>query len=66
MAAKKRLSTAIRQQLEAAFLEALRRHNESRGSGVYRKKKAPARKKKAGTPALRLESQGSRTHLGKL
>jgi hypothetical protein len=48
MAAKQRLHPTIRQQLEAAFYEALRRHNESRGSGARRKKKAPARKKKTG------------------
>lgn len=48
MAAKKRLHPTIRQQLEEAFLEALRRRNASRGSGARRKKKAPARKKKAG------------------
>lgn len=47
MAAKKRSHPTVRQQLEAAFLEALRRH-ESRSSGTGRKKKAPARKKKAG------------------
>ena len=48
MAAKKRLHPSIRQQLETALLEALRRHTESRGAGGSRMKKAPARKKKAG------------------
>lgn len=46
MAAKKSLSADIRQKLEEALLEALKRHT-ARSSGT-RKKKAPARKKKAG------------------
>lgn len=47
MAAKKRrLSPKIRSLLEKALLEALKRHIDSR-SGGGRKKKAPARKKKA-------------------
>jgi len=51
MAAKKSLSSSIRQQLEEALLEALKRHTESRTSGTRKKKKTPLRKKKAGKKA---------------
>jgi hypothetical protein len=47
MATKKSLSADIRQKLEEALLEALKRHT-ARASGTRKKKKAPARKKKAG------------------
>ncbi len=50
MAAKKKstLGPKVRLLLEEALLEALKRHLDGKSASPRRKKKAPARKKKAG------------------